>query len=54
VEKHRAGILAWYDFSITTGKLGGINNHLFCGPTSNNGHYRKLNYKILTINKLTL
>ena len=28
VEKHRAGILAWYDFSITTGKLEGINNKI--------------------------
>lgn len=24
VEKHRTGILAWYDFSISTGKLEGI------------------------------
>lgn len=28
VEKHRTGILAWYDFSISTGKLEGINNKI--------------------------
>ena len=28
LDKHRNGILAWYDFSISTGKLEGINNKI--------------------------
>ncbi len=57
VARHRDGILAWYDYRISNGKLEGINNKIKTMKRQTYGYrdlpFFKLKLKLLSLHDFT-